>query len=189
MSEYKSIIAPVLDARNERDKQLLSLLTSSDDVITIVLRGHLIVEELLFAAVGAHCQDQEQLKAAKLRFPQLVSILRALEKLPALLPEYWTALGELNSLRNALAHNLEPKDLSSRLLRFVASVEASAKNTVLSIPTPRDSPEALKVAFHFLVGGMGMLAVWQSAIEELIRHQMSKPKNALKGDAPEGTRS
>lgn len=188
MSEYKSIIAPVLDARDERDKQLSSLLESSNDLITIVLRGHLVVEELLFAAVGAHCQDQEQLKAARLRFPQLVSILRALEKLPALPPEYWAALSELNSLRNALAHNLEPKDLASRVLRFVASVEASAKNTALSVPVPRDSPDALKAAFHFLVGGLGMLAVWQSAIEELIRHQLGKPNNAFKTDVPKGTR-
>ena len=179
MSQYKSIIGPVLEAHDERAKQLLALLGSSNDLIAIVLRGHLVVEELLFEAISAHCQDREQLEAAKFRFPQLVSILRALEKIPAVPPEYWISLAELNSLRNALAHNLEPKDLTSRILRFIATVEASATKTAFVVPEPRDSPDALKAAIHFLVGGLGVVAVWQSAIEELIRHQISKPNQTM----------
>jgi hypothetical protein len=37
--------------------QLFEILTSDDDVVTLVLRSHLVIEELLYTAIAAHCQE------------------------------------------------------------------------------------------------------------------------------------
>jgi hypothetical protein len=137
MVEYKSPLKSTLEAREARSQRLHQILRTPDDVVGLVLRGHLFIEELLFAAIEAHCQDAEHLKTARLRFPQLVALLRALEKISSVPSHYWTALSELNALRNALAHKLEPNDLASRVARFVDAVAASPDAT--KITGPHDS--------------------------------------------------
>jgi hypothetical protein len=110
-----------------------------------------------------------------LRFPQLVSVLRALEKIPAVPDRYWNALTELNSLRNALAHNLEPKDISMRAEKFVRTLIQESE--LDSLPKPLGSKEAVSTAIHYLWGGMSVVAVFQSALEELIRNRISSPND------------
>lgn len=161
---------PTLEAREARSQRLHEILRAPDDLISLVLRGHLFIEELLFAAVSAHCQDIEHIKTARLRFPQLVALLRALEKISAAPPNYWAALSELNTLRNALAHNLEPSDLTSRVARFVGAVAEGSVEA--KIPKPYSSREALERALFHLIGGLEVVAVWQAAVEELTREQI-----------------
>ena len=175
MSNFKGEIGKLFKDREARDKRLAEILGEDSDVITLVLRGHLVIEELLFAAVSAHCQDPEHLKNARLRFPQLVSVLRALEKIPAVPDRYWNALTELNSLRNALAHNLEPKDISMRAEKFVRTLIQESE--LDSLPKPLGSKEAVSTAIHYLWGGMSVVAVFQSALEELIRNRISSPND------------
>jgi hypothetical protein len=169
MAEYESPLKSTFESREARSQRLHEILRTPDNVIGLVLRGHLFIEELLFAAVEAHCKDAEHLKMARLRFPQLVELLRALEKISSVPPHYWTALSELNALRNALAHKLEPSDLASRVARFVDAVAASPDGT--KIPRPHGSREALESALLHLIGGLEVVAVWQAALEELIRAQ------------------
>ncbi|MEW6688702.1 MAG: hypothetical protein AB1452_06365 [Pseudomonadota bacterium] len=169
MAEYKSALKSTLEAREARSQRLQEILRTPDDVVGLVLRGHLFIEELLFAAVEAHCKDAEHLKAARLRFPQLVALLRALEKISSVPPNYWTALSELNALRNALAHKLEPNDLASRVARFVGAVAANPDGT--QIAGPHTSREALESALLRLIGGLEVVAVWQVALEELVGAQ------------------
>ena len=171
MAEFESSLKSIFGAREERSQRFLEILRTPDDLVSLVLRGHLVVEELLFAAVSAHCQEPEHLKTARLRFPQLVALLRALEKDSAVPPNYWTALSELNRLRNALAHNLEPQDLVSRVARFVAVV--AEDSTQAKFPEPHSSREALEKALFYLIGGLEVVAVWQAAVEELIRHRIA----------------
>ncbi len=171
MAEFKSILKSLLGTREERSQRFDQILRTPDELVGLVLRGHLIVEELLYAAVSAHCQEAGHLRTARLRFPQLVALLRALEKISAVPPNYWTALSELNGLRNALAHNLEPQDLASRATRFVALVAEGS--TQAKFPEPYSSPEALETALFYLIGGLEVIAVWQTAVEELIRHRLA----------------
>ena len=171
MAEFKSRLKSIFGAREERGQRFHEILRTPDDLVSLVLRGHLVVEELLFAAVSAHCQETEHLKIARLRFPQLVALLRALEKISAVPSNYWTALSELNSLRNALAHNLEPQDLASRVARFVAVIAEGS--TEVKLPEPHSSREALETALFLLIGGLEVVAVWQAAVEDLIRHRIA----------------
>jgi hypothetical protein len=174
MSAYETEIAKVFADSDALASKIDRLLPTSNDLVGLVLRGHLIVEELLFAACTAYCRDPAHLKMARLRFPQLVSLLRALEKIPAVPPAYWSALLELNSLRNTLAHQLEHQDLGIRTARFVIAVGQVGLQRAL--PKPDTSPEALKAALHYIIGGLQAVAVWHSALETLLRARSLESK-------------
>jgi hypothetical protein len=169
MSEFQQRIRAVFDTANERSDRVKQLLGKTDDLASLVLRGHLVLEELLFAAVEAHCQQPKHLTKARLRFPQLVLLLRALEKIPVLPEEYWEALLELNALRNSLAHKLEPKDLESRISSFAARLADA--NPPEGVPKPGTSREALEFGLYYLMGAFEVVAVWHAALEELIHHR------------------
>jgi hypothetical protein len=173
MNNQDSRIDAIFSAGDARSEKLRAFLVGPEDLISLVLRGHLVLEELLFAACAAYCRDAEQLKNARLRFPQLVSLLRALEKISAVPSHYWDALLELNSLRNGLAHKLEHKDLQSRIARFVGIVASNGK-TGMKFPQPYSSREALESALNFLVGGLEVVSVWHAAVEELIRQRATQ---------------
>ena len=172
MTDFDTRINAIFNAGNERSEKLRALLAAPDDLIALVLRGHLVLEELLFAAAAAHCQDPDHLKAARLRFPQLVSLLRALEKISTVPPRFWDALLELNALRNALAHRLEFDDLEHRVNLFVTA--AAGDEFIAKVPLPHSSRQALETTLHFLIGGFEVVAVWHASVEELIRERVRK---------------
>lgn len=90
------------------------LLPDTDDLTLMVLKGHLILEEMLFALVGEHCAKPEHLDGARLSFAQLLKLAQSLVSAPVP-EEVWTAIAEINRLRNALAHNLRPTDVETRV--------------------------------------------------------------------------
>ena len=90
----------------------------STDRVLVVLKGHLLIEELLREYVNHHVRNPESLQDARLTFHQALCLARAFapeeskEKL-------WNSVDKLNSLRNKIAHSLEPKDLEAKLKEFV----------------------------------------------------------------------
>lgn len=86
----------------------------SGDLTLIVLKGHLLIEELLFTLVERKMDAPVNLRDARLRFPQLVHLARAIyggEELN----KVSRVLLAVNSLRNDLAHRLESDDLGRRI--------------------------------------------------------------------------
>ena len=159
----------LLAQHEDENERLYQILRSEDDLIAVVLRGHLVIEQLLRAAIAAHCPQPQHLSSAHLRFLQLTSLLRSLGKLP--MPEgLWDSLAKLNALRNAAAHRLEQSDLSTRVTRFVNAV--IDKESQGRLPGHPGSKEALRTALAHLLGAMGMMAMFQTALEELIRHEL-----------------
>lgn len=77
------------------------------DVVTLILKGHLLVEEALFAAVQTKFPHPQYFLDANLRFAQLLSIAKGLFFTEECAP-VWDAIQALNSVRNRLAHTLEP---------------------------------------------------------------------------------
>ncbi len=169
-SKFRSTLHSLFEEREVRDKRLFELLTSDDDLVTLVLRGHLVIEELLFSAIAAHCNDPEFLKKANLKFSQLIPLFRALEKLPVMNETDWGVLNELNSLRNALAHNIEPANISVRTERLVLMILGTEGVKILG--NPLSSKESLKQALCHFFGKLSAIAVFQFTIEEMIVHQL-----------------
>jgi len=98
-----------------RAKEILESVT---DGTLLVMKGHLLIEEALYRMVYTKLLQPEFLNKANLRFSQLLHIARALypdDEVPAAV---WEMVEALNTLRNRLAHHLEPSDLRSLLLKF-----------------------------------------------------------------------
>ena len=89
-----------------------------DDVALIILKGHLLVELRTREFVVERLQAPDALDAARLTSHQLICLAESL-CLPNPDPKWlWSTARQLNSLRNKLAHNLEPKDLEKEIRAF-----------------------------------------------------------------------
>ncbi|WP_158684635.1 hypothetical protein [Pseudoalteromonas sp. T1lg48] len=93
----------------------------STDKVTVVLKGHLLVEELLTEFVGLNFSRPNKLKDARFSFHHLLCIARAISKEDSN-DNLWSSIEKLNGLRNKLAHSLEPKDLEKRINDFIAQL-------------------------------------------------------------------
>jgi hypothetical protein len=91
-----------------------------DDLALIVLKGHLLVEELLEEVIESIASHRDSIGEAKLSFHQKAVLARALCWTKADSP-HWDLISKLNILRNNLAHNLESSRLGQRVRDFLAS--------------------------------------------------------------------
>jgi hypothetical protein len=78
---------------------------SLDETTLVVLKGHLLIEEMLDSIISNFVFHPEFVEAAKLRFAQKVSVARSMS-LDDHENEMWEIAVTLNGLRNELAHSL-----------------------------------------------------------------------------------
>ena len=143
-----------LEAMGAQAEEYLSMLPDSGDVLLVILKGHLIAEELLNAIVSRHFPNPKYLIEARLKFSQLVKIARGLS------PEFeesqvWVSLSRLNALRNALAHNLRPSDISKKIQELVQSATESGE-----IPIPPGTAldgDLVKYCMGPIIAGLHMI--------------------------------
>jgi hypothetical protein len=93
----------------EEDRKLfLDLLAKleRDDVALIVLKGHLVIEERITAAIEKFMWNGDYVDDVGLRFAQKVALARAIS-MDHSAHSMWTLIEKLNTLRNKLAHSLE----------------------------------------------------------------------------------
>jgi hypothetical protein len=100
-----------------------------EDGTLIVLKGHLVLEELMRMKVDAVVKNPEFLARANLSFFQLLYIARALFPDDARTQlsrgdravNLWEIIEAWNQLRNQLAHRLEPTNTLIRSSRLASS--------------------------------------------------------------------
>jgi hypothetical protein len=86
----------------------------TDDVTLIVLKGHLLVEEMLGRLAEIVLPHPQYLSDANLMFHKLACVVRA--AVPQRSDDVaWDLILSLNSLRNDLAHKLESSRRQARL--------------------------------------------------------------------------
>jgi hypothetical protein len=86
---------------------------SDDDLLVIILRGHLIIEAELTDIYQRLLKNPAALESGgTLGFSLKLRLVRALAGDDALPDEMWVALRELNKVRNELAHKLVPSCIS-----------------------------------------------------------------------------
>jgi hypothetical protein len=90
-----------------------------------VLKAHLLAEEVLYRFIESQAHRPEALGEARLGFAQLIALCRSFHTYSKEDWWGWAALKKLNSLRNLLAHNLEPKNLKDRIVDFSVFVAAA----------------------------------------------------------------
>jgi hypothetical protein len=110
------------DSRDS-DRKLLERLVqhlrpSDKDPTYLVLKAHLVAEEVLTDFLMRQAPNSRRIGEARLNFSQLLSLSRAFHRLRDDDWWVWASLKKLNSLRNLLAHNLKPTDLTERIVDF-----------------------------------------------------------------------
>lgn len=89
-----------------------------------LLKGHLLIEEVLTKLIERSTKNPKYLLDAKLNFAQKIYLARSLDGLDR--NEWvWGALRKLNNARNKLAHGLDRELIACMLEEFTAVVERS----------------------------------------------------------------
>jgi len=94
-------------------------LESLEDVELILLKGHLVIEQLLTEMLELELKEPQRLKSIKPMFYKKLEMYLAISGNSVLSKGLEKTLKELNSLRNKLAHNLKHPDFESQLTTWV----------------------------------------------------------------------
>jgi len=136
-----------------------------ENLTLLVLKGHLLLEELINATGDALLPNPSALKAAQL------GCFQRTRRLMALIPDMGfngplVAFEKLNAIRNKYGHMLEPPQIEERILAFVDFVEGPME------PAQRASvtrlPERLSRAISFLCGQLEMVSPFYLGASQLI---------------------
>ena len=113
----------------EIHKEIYKHLSFKGNNIEIVLKGHLLIENLLERILKKSSQNPEKITTANLSFHKLACIVQAIFESKCGL-WVWNAIFELNTIRNILAHNLEISEIDEKIDRFIEHVEEEGNGTI-----------------------------------------------------------
>ena len=90
---------------------------SGGEITLQVLKGHLLVEEILREILHLQLAHPDALleRGARLSFQQVASLVEAITPVSREEPWLWTAIKRINGIRNDLAHQLSPAALDDKL--------------------------------------------------------------------------
>ncbi|MFC5476690.1 hypothetical protein [Massilia suwonensis] len=107
------------------------------DELSIVLKGHLLIEEQLRLIVRSLLANPEYFDKARLNFATLLKLARAVAG-HFNQGACWAAADKLNTLRNHMAHQVEPIAAPALLERFYAVCEADERwSNIHALPRGR----------------------------------------------------
>jgi uncharacterized protein YutE (UPF0331/DUF86 family) len=95
----------------------------TEDLTLIILKGHLLVEAALVDICARLLANPAALEEENVRFSTRLNLVQALLDDDILPENIWHALRHLNRIRNALAHNLEPKNIEAMLCQFFKQLD------------------------------------------------------------------
>ncbi len=98
------------DEEQVRWKRLLHF---TDDAVLTILRGHLLIEEQLQGIIDECVHDPSCLEDARLTYFQKLRLSQAIAGF--FLPVVWEVAGQVNTIRNYLAHNADSAELDVKL--------------------------------------------------------------------------
>lgn len=134
-----------------------------DDVAQVILKGHLVIEELMTEAIKTFLLHGEFVEQSRLQFHQKLQLCRAMS-ISDHKNEMWALIASINSLRNQLSHSLDPDDRHKRV---------EALSATFSQQFPEGVPEGLAempkdtaVCMLAIAGSIGYL---HAHVEEIHR--------------------
>lgn len=111
----------VSSAEVEAFRRFLTLLPHGKDMVLVVLKGHLLIEEQLRNVVDEHVNHPKALASAQFSCSQIICLVEAFCA-DRTAPWLWMSLRNLNSLRNDIAHRIEPKRFQERIADFISTI-------------------------------------------------------------------
>jgi hypothetical protein len=98
----------------EVQKRFTDELRHVDDVAQIVLKGHLVMEELMTASIETFLLHGEFVEPSRLQFHQKLQLCRAMS-VSDHNNDMWNLIASINTLRNHLSHSLDPTERAKRV--------------------------------------------------------------------------
>ena len=179
MKEENRELVDAFERTEQAFSRYASLIPKTDDLSLIVLKGHLIIEEILYNLLLEHCGRPKHLEKAKLRFSQLMWVLRSVVK-PPIIDMVWETISIINSLRNKLSHNLEPKDLS----KYISSLKKLTVNNMKIKPEgykPPNTPvEITTTAIYFVLGQLQVITSVNAFAARMVSEAIGNNSNSKK---------
>jgi hypothetical protein len=111
--------------------------SGNDAIELLVLKGHLLIEQLLRELLALAIGIEHQ-RRARINFFALANLVRGLIGDDPV----WDVCEKLNSVRNAYSHELAPTSVGERIDRFTAAARARMSN----VPDDPDRRTALYMA-------------------------------------------
>ncbi len=115
----------------------------SRDITLIILKGHLLVEQVLADILDSELPHSKAIYDARISFSNRLAIVKSIYGTDNTFP--YGVIENLNSLRNQLVHSLEPKDMQTKLDDFINKVKQS-NVSMLSKYSQLEFSERLKLA-------------------------------------------
>jgi hypothetical protein len=137
-----------------RYKRLQKHLPAQSDPTLVILKGHLLSEEILDSLIRQFCNDHEAFNSVEIAFYVKIQIAKALigkEMAGYSVPqEIWKIYESLNSLRNELAHSLESEKLNSKIQRFLAVAHPEKNQSIEATVIAKSLNDAMVHALGYL---------------------------------------
>ncbi|HEX4080078.1 MAG TPA: hypothetical protein VHX61_14530 [Rhizomicrobium sp.] len=167
MKDWKAALARA----EEFEKRFEQKMPKTDDLTLLVLKGHLLIEEVINSTIDALLPTPEALRPAQLDCYQRIRLLMAM--VPDIgFHDTLEAFERLNTLRNKFGHMLEPPQVEDRIKTFIDTVEARMRRREKATAT---LPQRLEKAISFLCGelqAMGLFCIGLSKFTFLnVDHQ------------------
>jgi hypothetical protein len=130
------------------------------DITFLVLKSHLLLEELLRDFLSKQLRHPEAIKGARLSFNQILKLSQALASTLEPNDWRWAALIDMNRLRNALAHEFESEAINTLVERIVKTVGSEVGGKFLRIDQMPRHPETGEINSQaFGLAAIGLYSV------------------------------
>jgi hypothetical protein len=165
----------MIDFENESKPDLdkfLDHFPHEGDLTIQLLKGHLLVEELLREIFKLQLPFPDALignKGASFSCHQIICLVEAITPHSQVMPWIWLAAKKLNNIRNDLAHNLSPEGLESKisdLVKYVNSESPEIQEEAAKIET-EEKNELLEV----IVSMCACLSSLKLVLEKHVKHR------------------
>lgn len=143
-------------AEFEFEKLIRENLERLEDVELILLKGHLVIEQLITELLELSLKEPERLKSINLMFAKKLEFYLAIDGNAIISSGLEKILKDLNSLRNKLAHNLNHPNFDELLKNWV---QRAAKKRIEVIENESELKQQLIASISyiaaFLSGAVG----------------------------------
>jgi hypothetical protein len=121
------------------------------DELTALLKSHLLIEELLRDFCGRSVGHPKYLRDARLSFKQILNLARSIYTLNVPRLDWtWGAVNSLNTMRNLMAHAIEPDEKKYGMARDVIIKEVMSHTSLVAPEVP-----TFQGAVSYLAGVFG----------------------------------
>ncbi len=112
------------DTLAERIVRFMNLVPYNEDKTLIILKGHLLIEELITELLKTKLKNDNPLEikvTPSMMFARKLNLCWALIRTDIKI-DIWGHLKELNSIRNKMAHSIEPKGINDKIEQFTKTI-------------------------------------------------------------------